>query len=77
MTTIAENGRFFMEYLHMRTEDHYQQTSLLCSNGNLCYQIQVYHFKMLIDHLENPFAIMLAQLKTVVLIKEAIKPSLD
>jgi hypothetical protein len=28
---------------------------------------------MLNDHLENPFTIMLAQLKTVVLIKEAIK----
>ena len=28
---------------------------------------------MLIDHYKNPFAIMLAQLKTVVLIKEAIK----
>ena len=46
-----------MEYLHRRTEAHYQQPSLLFSNGTL----------------ENPLAIMLAHLKTVVLIKEAIK----
>ena len=38
-----------MEYLHRRTEAHYQQP------------------------LENAFSITLAQLKTVVLIKEAIK----
>jgi hypothetical protein len=28
MTIVAGNGRFIMEYLHMRTEAHYQQPSL-------------------------------------------------
>ena len=33
MTIVAGNGRFLMEYLHRCTEAHYQQPSLLSSNG--------------------------------------------
>lgn len=50
----------------------FQQTTLLCFTGTLCYLTQVYHVKRLIDHLKNSFPIMLAQLKAVPMIKDAI-----
>jgi hypothetical protein len=34
----------------LRIETHYQQPSLLCSNGSLCKLIQVYNFNRQIDH---------------------------
>lgn len=52
----------------MCTETHYQQTLVLSST--LCLLMKVYQFNW---SLENTSAIMSAQMRTAVLIKEAIK----
>ena len=61
-----------MEYQHRRTEARYQKPSLLCSNGPVLANPSWSFYKANWS-LEKHFAIMLAQLKTVVLVKEAIK----
>ena len=72
MTVLSGNVWFLRKYLQRCVEAHFQQLSLQCSYGTLCLLITLEDDEIR-KPLKDPFAIMLAQLKTVKLVREAIK----